>query len=273
MDIEKNQNFITFKQLLELKDSNNLYKPSFQRPLNDEQKQNIKKYIIKNISKNTFILGIVTLAFKDRKCLIIDGQHRIFAIIELIKENELKIFNLDELKINAEIKYNLTKDECKECFLNINLGISCPMIYLHSIDDYIEEVVNLFNNKFSERLKTSANCSLPNLNLDNIISKLKENIYDGYNEKINIIRYLYGHNIIKTPKDLKKKIKELNNHIENRLKCDDVKNIYSDHAKSLYQVKNLSSFIEKVEKAQNPCYLGIIPNYKWIKMICNHQMF
>ena len=129
----------------------------------------------------------------------------------------------------------------------------------------LEQIKSLFNKTFSY-LNTDKSPRIPNLNTENIIKQFcDKNIID--------VLFRYGH--IGRPSDLKNKILELNTHVKNMLKGPDGLMYFSRNGttKSQHNQTFLDSIIAKIEKSENPCYLGTIPKNKWVEYICFHHRY
>lgn len=256
---------MSYNEIARLVTEKLLCKPIFQRPLDLNQVDNIAKYINNEICNKTFYLGVCVISERNDKIFVLDGQHRIYAISKSMQNNKLKLYNLDEHKLSV-FKYNgLTLDDERSIFKTINLGVPCPKYYIsdESLIKYNNKVKKLFMKRYKDALSETPKCNVPNINIEKLIVELYER---------KVITNLYETGEIKTPSDLKQKIIELNDYIGIVLKKSDGKIIYSRHATTQYQITNLQTFIEKVEKNNNPCYLGLIPKLKWINMIGCHRM-
>lgn len=106
--------------------------PKFQRSEDRTRVENIKIYISKKRLENKApCLGTIDLCYFNEDYYVIDGQHRIKALIEDFEESNSSV-------PFAVIIYNVkTVEEMKEIFQTRNLGFPVPDYILNAKDDRI----------------------------------------------------------------------------------------------------------------------------------------
>jgi hypothetical protein len=236
-------------------------RPSFQRPIDDDERTDaIKDYIVNNIRSPVFTLGMIVVSFKKGRVRIIDGQHRIKGIIKAIPLIEDSL----HITIPMSLYTGINETHEKELYKMINKGVPVPKFYIddEGLDEYYEEVKKLFNKKYSECLKPTRNCRIPNLNLDRIVEEMHER---------RVVKLLVEDGIVLSPREIKSKIVELNNFMKEVMESNDRHDNYDRHTTTSQQDK-LETNIKKI-KDSHKCYLGLIPSYKWVEWICRHGKF
>jgi hypothetical protein len=255
---------ITLNQIAQIENSQCFEIPEFQRPLIDEDPRikAISQYIIDNVERRLFNLGMLTISYREGKYRVIDGQHRIRAI-----NNSIAYLSSDNLNISIHISLytRLSIHDEKELFRNINKGVSVPKLYVdeHKLEKYYDAVSVLFNETFTNRLSPTRACRAPNINLTALLEQLQER---------KIVKILLEESIISSPDDLVNKIKSLNNYMKMVLNGDSTQVNYKRHSNE-YQKPRLNNLLKKIESDVYACYLGTVPLCRWVEFIHYHNRY
>jgi hypothetical protein len=132
---------------------------------------------------------------KQKAFEVYDGIHRLNAI-SIIKDNNTKIINNDEVVINESIswlynsyimlniRFNCTDADIIEAFKTLNKSSPIPDIYIRNESTerkkMIEDVALEWQNKYNSHFVASTRPYRPNVNRDKFI-ELLDFIYDKYN--------------------------------------------------------------------------------------------
>lgn len=221
--------------------------PPIQRDISNDHVKEIYDYQNKCFEQNSFYIIASTISIvhviEDHCSYLIDGQHRLAAYKQL-----LEAYPDRGIKINTD---NYTVNEIKDVdfiYKNVNTHNENPITKL-SIDEYkiLEDIKKYFNENFNEYIpkSNSKNPYRPNINLDKIITFLKE--------KEIIIKCN-----IQTSSDLIGHIQKLNT-------------FYSNHLKKESKTWHIKiEALDKIDKNSSHLYLGMYPNGEWIDRMIDH---
>lgn len=258
-------NSMSFTNIYNLNRDKLIKFPKYQRPIDTDRSKDIYEYIKDNYTKELFIMPSVIMSYRsDDKLYIIDGQHRIKAIIAFVRRCRQKKITIN-LKLLCLIKENLNIEDEMAIFKIVNLGVPISKRYINvdELKEYYSEVEELFNEKWYEQLSESFSCYMPNNNLTSILNALNDR---------GIIKQLFETHLINSPKHLVEKIIELNTYVGYTLKSSGADCIYIRRCKTPAQFNALENNIIKCDKYKNPCYLGLLPKTSWIDFICCHKL-
>ena len=239
--------FITAKNILHL----DWIYPDFQRPVDIDRVIEIKKHYMKIFKEKKIFEFISPLIFSkyNNKLYIMDGQHRLEAIIQLVLNNDS--FNKVD-KIVPIIVINISSnEEMEDLFQTLNKLLPLSEVY-----------------------------KIGNKNKKNIIIKTSSYFFKKYKYFFTIKRprrpfinkndfqnYLLGSKIIT----------KLHIHNENDLiSCIEKLNIYYKKAsknENIFPMKgsvDINSIIDKI-KSKGDFYLGMFPKYEWIDHLVVHK--
>lgn len=244
----------------------------FQRPVDKKRVNNIKSYIENNHTRSEFVLPPILLNRISNAGIheyyIIDGQHRIEAIV--------KLSDFYNFPIHLCIKQDLNETQEKSAFVNINKSEPVPIIYLspEAITTLLKEFKTKLHNKYPQHVKDSSKCRMPNFHIDSIINILiKSDI--GYEESETPFNILYSHGIGTNSDDLLDQFINVNNYIASKLQTNSTcVNFYNDirRTQKRHNLQTIKKNINKIKKASHmpgnvKCYLGLCDYRKLISLI------
>ena len=154
----------------------NIKIPDFQRDLNKQKVTEIVEYQNQFFKKHNMyqFSTPITLCLFDSEYWVADGQHRYYAMKELLNKNKI------DFEILLSINEMSSKEEMKEFFITINKGTSVSDWHLHSlitkdskfyIYKSVQEYINVNYKNFISQAKRPQK---PNINLDDFLSYLTE---------------------------------------------------------------------------------------------------
>lgn len=250
----------TIQMLQDLKNSEKLVSPDYQRPINNSRVSILKKYIIDNYDRPEFYMPDVVLNEVKGTYKIVDGQHRLRAFIKIVG-NEREMMKKFE-GVYAIVKDNLSPKMEKKLFVMINQSVPCPKIYLHSSKEkkMLTRLRIFINSKYSHQISGSLRCVSPNINVSTIIDAISKKNLDGS----SVIGDWFGDQTIYKSDDLCKGIEKFNEHVRTLLLSPDGFKIYkincprrsSRHNEDKF--KKLLDIVVKKSMGDTPCYLGFI---------------
>lgn len=255
----------TIEQLICVSEEKKIQSMTSQRPVNEMRVKDIYQYILNNYYSKAFVIGTVVLSKKiDDYYIIIDGQHRINALLMTTSDDRLQLSKFG-FTLSVDVRTELTQDEEIEIFRTINLAVPLgPM--MEEDKNKIYEFLELWlSTEYKDRFSASKKPIIPNMNLKYLINKMKDD---------DLIGELYESGIIDELNDMISQITALNNHLGEIFKSELGFSIYQKHAESAGKKHNLEYFdnlLSKIASKDKPCYLGLIPKYRWITFIGHHN--
>lgn len=258
---EKNLRELTIQEIQDLFNAKVFVFPDYQRPVNEERLEEIKNYFIKTYNTPTFYVPEVVLNKVGNSINIIDGQHRIRALMRIVgKDRE----DMKDFKLSVVLKHNLSEEDEKKIFLNINKSVPCPNMYLHPdtetkiIKEFKENILNTFGNKIVKTTKVQT----PNMNIDHLIEAMCVKRDDPSN--LSHLSYWFRNGLVSSGDELTREIMRLNNHIGVMLMSKNSFSLYKticpDKGKK-YTAKKLDNYLADAKKKAlngNVCYLGFV---------------
>jgi len=172
----------------------NIVNWKYNRPPDMTRCNDIASYIY---NRKSYIDSMIYINFnhKQKAFEVYDGIHRLNAI-SIIKDNNTKIINNDEVVINESIswlynsyimlniRFNCTDSDIIEAFKTLNKSSPIPDIYIRNESTerkkMIEDVALEWQNKYNSHFVASTRPYRPNVNRDKFI-ELLDFIYDKYN--------------------------------------------------------------------------------------------
>ncbi|ULY68459.1 hypothetical protein [Chlorella virus XW01] len=225
--------------LVDNKILDNLKKLSLNRKLNYSHWNELLNFYKSIEGEEILIPNIISVGLFNNKFYILDGQHRIKAIKELLKYKKIKVkITLNLYIVNERKELLILIDK-----INSSLLLSFDLNISNDILELIEMIKNKFhiiknNEKKSILIESNKKAVRPFLSEYKLVNKLKE---------LNIIG-------INKPDKILKKILKINNKY---------KLILQENPKHF-------TFLTKkmIETATSyDCYLGLDKNYEWIDNI------
>lgn len=139
-----------------------------QRTLNNDRVEQLTKLFIENIKKRGELCirnPLYMCQIKD-KLLIIDGQHRYGALVNIINLNYYTDLYVYVMIINCQ-----TEDDIRFEFNNINNTTPMPECFINT-DQYIDLAIGVLKKKYRNFKETINRVNRPNINVDDIKSCL-----------------------------------------------------------------------------------------------------
>ena len=129
--------FITYKKIIKLLKDDKIKIPDFQRPIDSDKVLSITSKIMENIEGDWLIRqGAITLGIINKTSVIyiLDGQHRLTAIKQIIDEHieDIPNNNIQIMLINFNDLF-----EMKEHFKDINTNSQIEPIYTYFDNEII----------------------------------------------------------------------------------------------------------------------------------------
>lgn len=162
-----------------------IVKASFQRNINKKHIGSIVKYILS--CNEEPILGCIELAHYASKIFIIDGQHRLAAIMNCYENYETLIpIHTFNYTINTE-------KEMEEIFRMRNMNLEVADYIRKGEEISLREMCNMLQEKWPD-IFTTTRCQRPRINIDIFLEKLKKvnakdmslDDFSDYVDKMNI---------------------------------------------------------------------------------------
>lgn len=184
------------------------------------------------------LTGIITICFYENNFLIIDGQHRIKAIKEL-----MNTYNFD-CNIRIDIFYPENYEIMVKLIKKINyiLPIDINKIFENNIHDIIKFIKEKYTNKDKSIVKLKS-YQRPYINENKLVDELRK------------CKYL---NLFHNKKKLFKMISSKNNEYKKK----NINELKFDNKSVSLQTINIADEFD--------CYLGLDNNYKWLLDIENN---
>jgi hypothetical protein len=120
-----------------------------QRSINDDRVQDIIIYQKSLII--TDFKGMIIFCEYEGNFYIIDGQHRIAAMILLFSEEKI------DIKFITEVYHDQTKKDIQNLFIEINKAEPVPLFYLNSsesLDESVEYFIKKYKKAFKDQMRT-----------------------------------------------------------------------------------------------------------------------
>jgi hypothetical protein len=240
-----------------------LTSPSFQRPVDENRVKALRQHITDTYASQIFHIPDVVLSETQPGFHIIDGQHRIKALIGIIGDDREK---MKDFRLRVLVKRGLCEDDERKIFLHINMSVPCPGMYLQPRTE--DEILNVFKNHiqhhFGHQASNSERCVSPNINVLQLMSSMSRKREDG----TSYISDWFGDGTIVTGEDLIAELRELNTHIGVMLNSNNGFGLYkmncpkrsNKHTEAVYSKLMLS--VKGKPQDHIVCYLGFVDNDK-----------
>jgi hypothetical protein len=229
----------------------NILYPEFQRSLDKDHVDEIKEFYLKfpnKINDNRLLLGHL---HNTNNYYVIDGQHRLTALYEIIRNSN----DFKDIEVILTIKNCNNMDELYQTYKEVNQNSPLDQfqkIVLENTDRVEAEIWSniqrYITSNYKKFLKKDTNCHQPNIFIDDFMIKLRNT---------NIINY------IKTADGIIDKLNSINNEIYNKYYeiCStvDTQFVKNKMIKILDKIKN------KTPDNKPPFCLGL--DFDWTKLI------
>ena len=173
---------VTISRLVKMKKDGDLIIPEFQRDLILSKVRSIENYYMLNQNIFNYISNPIQIANYENKLFLIDGQHRLEALLNLTSRMSI---DDHELFVNIFLCDNI--QSMKELYCNINLDrlqineFNESNIQSEIIKDRYLRFKKLLREKFNQTFYNDPNI----YSLDNFIKKLRDiNYLERYNDLI-----------------------------------------------------------------------------------------
>jgi hypothetical protein len=236
-----------------------------QRPVNQLRVGDIAGYITTNYNKSTFIIGMAVVSkMADDTYNIIDGQHRLHAIYSL-NDDEKNILSEHCFTLTVDVRNGLNIEDEQQIFRTINLSIPLGPLLDDERLKMFATLENWLAIEYKTRLSLSPKPIMPNMNLVYLMEKIKSD---------DVISELWDSGLIDSANDVIKLVKELNEFLGTQFNNESGYTLYQKHADSAgkkHTTQYFAEMLNKIESKGKPCYLGLIPKYRWITFIGHHN--
>lgn len=195
---------------------------------------------------------------------IIDGQHRLNAI-NSINEDEKNTLSKSCFTLTVDVRQGLVPEDEQIIFRTVNLAVPLGALLDETKMKMVTMLENWLISEFKYRFSSSPKPITPNMNLIQLMEKIKSD---------DVISELYESGLIDSVDDIIRLVKELNEFLGMRFNDKDGYILYQKHADSAGKKHNAQYFADlltKIEIKGKPCYLGLIPKYRWISFIGHHK--
>lgn len=249
----------TISTLQDLRNSDRLISPEYQRPIDKDRVNVIRDYILINYNKPEFYMPDVVLNKVDDVYRIIDGHHRIYAIIKITGSAREK---MKTFEIRVIVKDNLSETQERKLFVSINMSVPCPKIYLSDGKErkMLTMLRRYINSKYGQQVSDSKRCVIPNINVSNILDTISRKNIDG----TSAIGDWFSDQTIVKPKDLCDGLESFNEYIKSLLLAEDGFKFYKRNCSKrsdkhdIEKFKKLLATVVKKSGCSPGCYLGFI---------------
>ena len=178
--------------------SDRIYTPSFQRNINREVVNNIKKYIYERQELNLHLcIGVLDLCKFGSQLFVMNGQHRLKALEEYYKETN------KDVKFHAIIYTVYDSNEMESIFKLLNSGLAVPD-YIISPPEGKKELLSKIELWLRElpltRIASGTKVIRPNIDLTKFMNYLTDSewlIQTNTFEEFKIIFWKINHKIRK----------------------------------------------------------------------------
>ena len=222
--------------LVDNKILNYLKKLSLNRKLNYSHWNNLLNFYKSIDNEEILIPNIISIGLFDNKFYILDGQHRIKAIKELLKEKNVKV------KINLNLYIVSQRKELLTLIDNINKSLL--LTFDVNISNDILELIEMLKDKFFIIKNNQKKSIIMESNKKAVRPFLSEYKLGDKFKEYNIIG-------INKPDKIFRKIIKINNKY---------KLLVEENPKQFNSITN--TMIETANSYN--CYLGLDKNYEWI---------
>jgi hypothetical protein len=262
---EKDENWSwSIRELQDMYNSGLLISPSYQRPVEESRIIPLRHHITSTYLSNIFHMPEVVLSKTIDGFHIIDGQHRIRALVGIIGSDRKK---MKDFRLYASVKQGLCEDEERTIYLHINMSVPCPGIYL--CQDIEREILNVFKNQiqyhFGHQASNSLKCCSPQFNVLQLLNSMSRKRDDD----TSYLSDWFGDGTVSTGKDLIIELQELNTHIGVMLNSKNGFGLFKmncpksaiNQTEAVY-LRHLTTIKQKQTKGICICYLGFVNNDK-----------
>lgn len=255
------QPFIEYMNIYKIQDlymTSKLRVGDYQRKINKERIPDLKESII-TAANNPFTSHIpgILVVLRNDVYSIVDGQHRIAAIMSIVGDERKKIG--DNFKFMFHV-YNCDYKSEVDMFRSINQSQPCPEMYLQKskLFEYTTALDKWFQQTFPSYVKTSKWPRAPNFNIDHIINELCKK----YNNDKSIIGDWFAKGVINDIDTIPKAFSKLNNAV-GTLFTADIRGLnnyhkYGTRACKKHNLKSYNKVIAKINNSNKRCYLGTL---------------
>ncbi len=254
--------------------SGRLVVPTYQRPIDTDRVFTIKTYIISTYDKPEYYLSDIVLNCVDGVYRIIDGQHRLQALISLIGEDRKM---LENYKPSITIKNNLTLAEEKALFIAINKSVPCPGMHMaQGVEQQIlMQCRTTLMREYKHQISQCNKYMIPNINVDTILNSIVNKRPDGS----SVLSDWVSDDTVSDADTLLHGIYALNTHIGDIYKSERGYKAYVSYGTygtkkhTAAKFEQLLVIIQTKGKNTVPCYLGLLSVDNLVRCLFNHRLF
>ena len=151
--LRRDENMATAYIPISVLKENNILPAEFQRQLDEER--------VLQLSSSTIFHGALSLCYYDSKPTIIDGQHRLKAMLLKYDKNTCKDFD-----VCCHIYWRVTKNEMYTLFTEINSSKPLILPETRTKGEVLRKITSYFKTKFGKFVKSNSDKPrCPNINL------------------------------------------------------------------------------------------------------------
>jgi hypothetical protein len=271
----KNESTIlSIGQLQDLCNAGLMGSRDYQRPIDDKRCDILKDWIIENYKRPWFYMPVIILNKVGERYWIIDGQHRIRAVIKIIGEQRSAMTGFG---LRIDVTYDLSFEDEKLRFISINKSIPCPKLYLQKnterkiLDDLSLIIYSEFTNYISESWK----CNCPNINVEKIIDFISDERVNG----TSAVSDWFSDQKVTSGADLAAGLIIFNEYAREVFKSKNGFTAYKHNCPRRHDKDDAGKFEEKLRKAaakartRRICYLGLVSTDRIVHCMFNHGKF
>lgn len=265
---------VNINALINMFNAGNIVTPAYQRERDNKRLDVIKQHIIDNISNVNFYIPEIVLNTRGNKYRVIDGQHRLYALLNSTDEDLLILKNLS---IRCVVIHELNDDEEKQLFMNINKSVPCPNLFLQPEEkiNFINGFKNNIKNIFEHNISASEKPRLPNFNIRILI----EAITHIRSDDTSYINDWYSDGTIKNDVDLYNAFIVFNEYLGNKLTGNQGFRVYKLNCPRSSDKHDEARFISLLEitrkraiRGATICYIGFMDTERLLRCVFNHGM-
>jgi hypothetical protein len=265
---------LSISQLQDLCNAGLMESRDYQRPIDDKRCCILKDWIIENYNQSWFYMPVIILNKVGNRYWIIDGQHRIRAVIKIIGEQR-EVMSGFGLRI--DVTYDLSLEDEKSRFVSINQSIPCPKLYLQKNTErkILDELALTIYSEFTNYISESWNCYCPNINVEKIIDFISDERVNG----TSAISDWFSDQKVSCGTDLATGLIKFNEYVREVFKGRNRYAAYKHNCPRQHDKDDIGKFEEKLRKtaakakARRICYLGLVSTDRIVHCMFNHGKF
>jgi len=237
---------------------------AYQRPVDEGRVQQIKEYVLSTWKKRHFYLGQLVLAeLSGDEYTVIDGQHRIAALMSLTEEDREKNLGLWEVPVSVCIYRGIKLERVVELFRAINKACPVPEVYIdekkESLKDLAEHLLTFVCKTYSDKIRNERYPEMPFFSRQLILTQASEHLGALLETK-----KLSGEK-----KDLEEKVVKLNEELGTTFNLDSGRRAHQHLNHYLRQITDSEYYeiLAGINSSKTRCYLGLLGMGSWVSKL------